>query len=263
VTALRLVQLYISKAHSLSSRSRHSYISRRPTSPFGVLLLLSSVCVASAHADTPRLSIIAQVSSDWLYHGTTETAGEPVIGFNAEWQLSNTWFSGVEAHEGNVDGARQRQRSLMAYLGRGFELNKAWFLTATVQHREFPGGLKEWDFTEFAVDFSHRSGFGVSIDYAPDYYEHSVQAAATEFRYSDSIKGNNYWYAQVGALILWDDPWLGDDDYQFAQVGVGSSIGAINLDVAYHWNSRGESDDFAGARFSDPQFIVQLVYKLR
>ena len=237
---------------------------RRPCLTYQLLVaLLVSGVAHQAHADGSRFSMIAQISSDWLYHGTTETDGEPVIGVNAEWQFSEEWFGGVEAHEGKVKNVQQRQRSIMAYLGRGFSLSDDWFLTASLQHREFPGSAKEWDFTEFEVDLLHRSGLGFSVDYSPDYYEHSVQAAATEFRYSEALRGNSYWYAHVGALLLWDNPWFGDDDYQYAQIGAGSSVGAINLDIAYHWNSRGEDEDLAGARFSNPQFMVQVVYKLR
>lgn len=225
--------------------------------------LTGSLCSAVALAEPAAgsLGFVTQISSDWLYHGTTETLGEPVLGINAEWQSNGATFAGIEAHQARMPAEPQRQRSVMAYLGTGFALSESWFTTLSVQHREFPGSVKEWDFTEVSIDLAHRSGFGLRMDYAPDYYEHDIRAFAAEVRLSRPITPRSYWYAEVGALELSNEQSF--DDHQYAQLGVGTSVSSLNLDLAYVWNSQGRDNTFGRERYSPAKLVLQVAYRLR
>ncbi len=205
--------------------------------------------------------MVAQFSSDWVYRGTTETAGEPSLGLNIEWQATPTVFFGLETHQAREVGDRQRQRSVMAYIGSGFELSENWFATATIAHREYPGSTIEWDFTELGIDVSHSSGLGFALDYSPNYYEHDTPSIAAELRYSKRLVKRAYWYAELGAVELTAKNTF--DDHQYAALGLGGSVRTFNLDIAYRWNSLGSDGRFGQAEFSPSQFVFQLSYRIR
>lgn len=206
------------------------------------------------------VDITALLVSDLFYHGTTETVGEPALAINAEWQINSRYFVGLQVQQGIEDGPRQRQRSIMAYVGAGFSLSDNWFATASVQHREFPGSLAEWDFTEFELDFAHRSGFGFKIDYSPDYYERDSAAYSAEARFVGALNRQAYWYLEAGALEIDESEFL---DHQYARAGVGGSLGPVQLDVSYRVNSQGSSEFFGSEAFSPSKVVVELAYRLR
>lgn len=211
-----------------------------------------------------NLSLVAQTSSDWIYHGTSETLGEPTIGLNAEWQTPAGVFVGIEAHvaeQSNKTSDRQRQRSVMAYLGRGFEWGTDWFATVTLAHREFPGSAKEWDFTELGFNLNHSSGLDFTVDYSPDYYEHNTPSVAFEARYSKTLGKQSYWYAEAGLVELTASNTF--DDHHYAALGFGASVKSINFDLAYRWNNRGSSSNFGREAFSPSQFVFQFSYRVR
>lgn len=222
--------------------------------PLLVVLYAPALVMAS------NLEIVAQASSDLMYHGTTETGGNPAIGLAFDWQISDHAFVGIEAHQGEVDSDPQRHRSVMVYAGAGIPLGKQWYASGTVAHREFPGSTIEWDFTEFSVALDHTRGWTLSVDYSPDYYEHNTRAWVAELGYQRDIGQRFYAYASVGALELSSTEFT---DYRFGQVGGGIRWKQLVFDLSYRANSEGDSTRFGGAALSDAKFVGQLSWRLR
>ena len=222
--------------------------------------VLACCSLHGENASATEVEIVALASSDYIYHGTTETGGNPAAGLAIDWQVTPRTFFGVEAHQAEVDGQPQRHRSVMVYAGAGFELGADWFATATVTHREFPKAVKEWDFTEFRVQLDHQSGWGASFDYSPDYYEHDTEAYVAEVRYQRDLNPNLYVYGALGALEFSADQFT---DYRFGTVGFGYRLGPVVLDLAYLANSEGDDTEFGRAAYSDPSVIAALSWRLR
>ena len=218
----------------------------------------SSLLAGIAHAN--ELEIVALASSDYIYHGTTETNGNPAVGFAIDWQVTQRGFFGVEAHQAEVDGQPQRHRSVMVYAGAGFELGTDWFATAVVTHREFPKAVKEWDFTEFRLQLDHQSGWGATFDYSPDYYEHKTEAYTAEVRYQRELNESLYLHGSIGAVELSARRFT---DYRYGTIGLGYRLGNAVLDLSYLVNSEGDSADFGRAAYSDSGVIAQLSWRIR
>ena len=232
-------------------------------SALGLLSLAFSTSPAS-YADESRavLSVVAQAGSDWLYHGVSETAGEPAVGVNAEWQPTPLLFLGVEAHEGHLPSgvARQRQRSVMAYVGTGTALNDSWYASASWLHREFPESQKSWDFSELQATLSHRNGLSVTASFSPDYYDHGTKAYHVELGYRRSFHDRAYGFTRLGALELTAERFT---SYRHATLGGGLSLGRLNVELGYAWTSASSSDDFGRAPIDSPGFLINVAYRLR
>lgn len=207
-----------------------------------------------------EIEVVAQAASDWMYHGTSESGGNPAAGLAIDWQISARSFVGVEAHQAQVDDAFQRHRSVAIYAGTGIALNESWYLSTSVLHREFPKSVKEWDFTELQLQIDHASGFGLTLDFSPDYYEHDTRSFAGELRYQRDINPTWYAYASIGALELSAARFT---DYRFAQIGGGRRLGQLVIDVAYRANSEGNASEFGLAPYSEPKLVAQLSWRLR
>lgn len=222
-------------------------------------LLSHSSCFGQ---DAAKLSVILQASSDWIYHGVSETNGEPTIGFNLDYQPLPHLFFGLEAHQGRVENLRQRQGSVMGYLGTGKTLFKNWYATLAIQHREFPGSTKEWDFTEFTNTFTHQSGFSTQVSYSPDYYEHDVEALHFQADYTHQTQSRWFWRVQAGATQFFSGG-PGFVNYEHALVGIGTSVNRWNVTASYAWTSAGPDDDFGGAPIESPGLIVGFSYRVQ
>ncbi len=236
---------------------RHLKTAVQPTIKSSVLLalLIAPPCVVA-----DDLEIVALASSDWWYHGTTETGGNPAIGFALDWEISDRVFAGIEAHQAEVDGPAQRHRSFLFYAGTGAPLTDDWYLSGIVSHREFPGSGREWDSTEFSVALDHIKGWTVSLDYSPNYYEHKTQAWITELGYRRDLGERFFAYASIGAVTLTSSRFT---DYRFARVGGGVRWRRAVLDVSYRANSEGDSESFGAAALSDPRVVGQLTWRIR
>ncbi len=220
-------------------------------------LLLSSYVVADGPEE---FGLIVQATSDWVYDGTTETRGEPSIGINGEWRLQPAVFLGFEAHESSVAAEQQRERSVAIYTGVDRTLDKNWYTALSLQHREFPGSVTEWDFTEIALQLAYRDNWLIKFDYSPDYYARDTEAFGTELSYTDNISSRSYWSLQAGVQHTSESQFV---DYHYARFGVGISTSALNIDLSYGWNSEDGTLLFGNDRLLSPKLVLQLNYRLR
>ncbi len=217
------------------------------------------VCCAS-NANGQEFGLVLGGASDWIYHGVSETRGEPALGINAQWQLSPKWVVGLEAHEGRTRAERQRERSVFGYLAFEHRLSEDWLSVVSLQHRRFPGGQKAWEFSELEVQFDYRDRWSVRFDYSPNYYSHNSEVTTVEIDYSQPIGESAYWRGQVGALRHSRDRF---DHYQFATLGIGRSFGATNVEAAYVWNSNNSNDLFGAEDTTSPGLVLSINYRLR
>jgi uncharacterized protein (TIGR02001 family) len=225
------------------------------------ICLTSSPC-ATAYDKLSEFGLIVQAASDWIYDGTTETRSEPSIGINGEWRLQPTVFLGFEAHDARVaaKAKRQGERSIAIYAGVDRSLGKGWYTDLSLQHREFPGAVNEWNFTEVALQFAYRDNWVFKFDYSPDYYQQDTKAFGTELAYTRNINSRSYWSLQTGVQKLSESRFV---DYQYTQFGVGISAASLNLDLSYGWNSEDGSIRFGNQRILSPKLVLQLNYRLK
>lgn len=223
----------------------------------GLSLLL---CLAPTPSWAGDVEITAKAATDWMYHGTTETGGNPVAGLAFDWQLSEHSFVGLEAHQAEVESQPQRHRSVMIYAGTGRALSREWYGTISVSHREFPKSAREWDFTEFRLQLDHQNGWSITLEHSPNYYEHNTRSYAGELSYRRNLSNRFYTYASIGALELSGQQ---SSDYQYGQIGAGVRWGQVVLDLAYRANTEGDDGNFGQAALSDPRFVGTLSWRLR
>jgi len=217
-------------------------------------------CFATSSSVAGDVQIVAQVASNWTYRGTTETGDNPAIGIAVDWQATERVFVGVEMHQAEVDAVSQRHRSFLVYAGAGMTLGKKWYATGLVSHREFPGSAREWDTTEFGLQFDHTAGWTFGVDYSPDYYEHNTAAIAADIGYRHELGRHLYVYGNVGVIEFSESRF---PDYGFGSIGTGVRLGRVVLDVSYRANTEGSDSRFGMAPLSNPGFVAQLNWRLR
>ena len=211
------------------------------------------------------LEVALLATSDWMYHGTTETRGEPAAGVAIDWQINAHVFAGAEIHQAVVDGDPQRHRSTRFYAGAGTPLSNRWFLSGSLSHREFPGGRKEWGITEVDVQLDGRLGdrgrLRLNADYSPDYYAHNTQAVSLEGRYLVDLHPHWYCYASLGAIEFERDSVI--SDYRFGSVGVGARWRGLTVDLSWRGNSAGADESFGLEALSDSKVVAEVSWRLR
>ncbi|MEO1576786.1 MAG: hypothetical protein AAFU65_17700, partial [Pseudomonadota bacterium] len=199
---------------------------------------------------TYDVGVVARLASDTVYHGTTETFGEPSIGLDLQWQPTGGVVLGLEAHAATVGAVRQRHSSVSAYLGYGRAFADRWFIDGAIARREFPSSPKPWQYTEVKAQLSHERGFSLSLDYAPDYYAHNTEAFALELNQRAFFRPGWFYHASVGAVELSNERFT---DYHYASVGGGFARGRYSLDLSYGWNSEDGVDQFGPEPLRSPE----------
>lgn len=177
-------------------------------------------------------TVLVRASSDAVYNGVSENGGQAIIAINAEFQLSKSWTTGVQFQDSEPAGIRQRNRSVLAYVGYDKKLSDNWLSSTYFTHREFPGGQREWEYDEFSSRLSHRSGASFGVVYAPNYYSSSVKSFGTNVRYGNKLISKTYWRAELGNINI---PSL--FNYQYAELTLGTRYKRLNIELGYHWTS--------------------------
>ncbi len=236
------------------------FLTHRPIFYSALICLCPSVWAYDTDSVSEEIGVIINAASDWIYDGTTETQGEPSIGINAEWRLLQSLFLGFDAREADVRRNRQRQRSVGAYIGLDQTFGNDWYTSFSIQHREFPGSLAEWDFTEFIFQLAYQDNWLLSLDYSPDYYERDTEGYGGTLSYSHNFNRNTYWSAQVGSQQLSEQRFT---DYHYANIGIGYSASRLNVDLSYGWNSENGTILFGQQPLLSPQLLLQVSYRLK
>jgi len=216
--------------------------------------------VLSSNLALAETSIIATTTTDWVYHGVSETRGEPSAGLNLEWIGDDDFFVGLELHDGTTRAERQRERSVMVYAGKDWLISPQWLLNVSVQHRDFPGGAKVWTNNEVEITASFSDRWSLSLDHSPDYYSHGSAASTLELAYAESLGERSYWRSKLGAL---EHNGGNASDYRYAEIGTGWSTGAINFDLSYLWNSNRRDELFGGDETTSPGLVFSVSVQLR
>ncbi|MBO1255945.1 hypothetical protein J3L16_09640 [Alteromonas sp. 5E99-2] len=203
-------------------------------------------------AANEHLSVYARLSSDWIYHGLSETGENPSLGINAEYRLSSSWVSGIAFRDAKNDGLRQRHRNVDGYLGWEHPINEDWFTGIYIKRRSFVGAAREWDFNELTVQSSHSSGFGFGFDVSDDYYATDSRSIALEASYSRPISSQSFWRATLGHFDL-----NNQFDYQYANIKAGYQYKLISIELGYHWVSESISFSDVGP-IESPKFVLEL-----
>ena len=224
-----------------------------------LLIGLGVMFASPVLANGDQWLITGVAASDWLYHGTTETDGRPVVGVNTEYNHRSGFFAGAQGHQARESGPRQRERALMGYVGVSLGLTDALSTTLAASRRYFLQSSKGWDNVEYSAELQHTSGLGLKLDYSPDYYEHNTRSTAVEVSYLHTFA--DVWYAELelGRLNLSNPRWL---DHDYAALRVGRTWRAWSVETTAHWNSRGSDESFGRETYSDPGLTLQVNYRL-
>lgn len=202
-----------------------------------------------------RLSIYGLIANDWIYHGVSETAGNPNLGINIEYQASSIAVLGLTANEANVQGVRQRHRNITPYIGAEFAINDNWFGGVYIQARRFLDSAREWDFEEYSTTLSHQNGFSARLDYSPDYYSSGLTATTLALKFQRPVYQSLYATAAVGHVELGSE-----QDYQYGHVKLGFRYKRYSASLGYYHVSRSFLSSAIGPVRS-PGVLVELVCK--
>ena len=209
---------------------------------------------SSVHA-VERVSVFARLASDQVYHGISESSGNPSIGVNIEVQLSPLWVAGINASEGQVDNVRQRHRNISPYIGAEFAINEDWFGGAYLQVRRFLDSAREWDFEELNITASHVNGLSGRISYSPDYYATGASSFAIESQYQHTLSEPFYLAATAGYFDL-----QSEIDYFYANVKFGARYKQYSAAVSYQWVSESVFPSPVG-RVESPGIVFEVLCK--
>ena len=220
------------------------------------------VCVGFAARDARAaedVSVVFLSTSDSVYRGVSEVDGEPAIAASVTWQPRDAFFLGVSGRFADPPNARQRHNSIDAYLGTTKAINDQWLGTLSVLRREFPGSVKEWQYTEYNAELSHANGLRLNYAFAPDYYAHNTRASLVEIEKTTFLSEHWYTRFESGAVALSSDRF---DDYQYVSAGFGYTQDRLSLDVSYVWNSQDGSVLFGPNAVESPGLVVGFSYRL-
>ncbi|TDF41640.1 hypothetical protein EYS14_01955 [Alteromonadaceae bacterium M269] len=219
---------------------------------YALFLTLLSVPMEASAYTLP--SVVVRASSDSIYHGSSENAGEASIAINAELPISANWIAGLQFQDSNPSGVRQRHRNISGYLGFDKKIAKNWLSSTYFTHRAFPGSGRTWDYDEFTTRLTHQNGLSFGTFYAPNYYSSSVKALGANIQYTGRLVDRFYWRSQAGNINI---PSL--FSYQYADFTVGTSYKRINVELGYHWTSETLIQTSVGT-IDSPDFVLSVNY---
>ena len=222
---------------------------------YGLAVALAATA-AGAAAD---ISVILDVQTDRGYYGMSESDGEATAAVHVEWQSAGGWLAGGSvarpfelSPERNENG---RKSPATVYLGRSWASSQG-FVTASLRHRRYNNAPRDWAYEELSLQFSHRTGLALQLDYTDNLYDHdqeSIHAFA-------SWRGEVFAGAEVRVGFGWHAQ-AGGEDGRYAEVSVAKSVGRTLLDVGYGWHEQ-HGARHLGHQLEQPGIRASLAYLL-
>ncbi|MEM1145678.1 MAG: hypothetical protein AAGI88_24150 [Pseudomonadota bacterium] len=215
-----------------------------------------------AYAD--EFKLFARYDSDWIYHGVSETLGEPAVGLGLDWQSRSRLFAGMATYRMLDDSNAPRPWSTLIYAGVGAAVGERGFLSGSIQRRNFPTSNIPWNYTEFEVEYDLRIGprsrLRLRADYSPNYYSLDASAVTAEAEFHHQLNDRIFIRTRVGALEASDSSPL--PDYHYGSLGMGLRLKPFVFDVSAHITSEADARIVGLETFSQPRWVARVVWQI-
>ncbi|MEM1402747.1 MAG: hypothetical protein AAGG55_05400 [Pseudomonadota bacterium] len=228
--------------------------------------VLAASIVASglpSNAVAEDIAVAMRFDTDWFYNGLSESSGEPAFGASLDWQLTDHLFTGVYGHE-VLEEDLNVPRGVGAFVGVGFALSEAWYVSGIANQRWFPGSVGEWDYLEWqsTLQWSPTATERITfkLAYADDFYGRDNRSSLLEASYRRDL--GERWYAlfTAGAIRFSNNDAL--PDYEYLQFGGGYRISSVTFDLSWRANSEGGNARVGFGRLESPSIVGQLTWRV-
>lgn len=198
------------------------------------IAVLGGVSSVAMAADAP-LSVSANVAltSDYVWRGTSQTNEDPAIQGGFDVSHSSGFYLGTWGS--NVNYGDDSSMELDLYAGFANELASGLGYDVSYARFLYPGEENS-AYGEFALALSYNIA-SLTYRYAPDFPDYTGDGDDDSTHYLEF--GLEYELAQgftLGGTLGWmqfPDASGGDDDYLNWSLSVGTSVGGVDLSLAY------------------------------
>jgi len=239
--------------------------------PYRVLLTIAlalahgSVSVAWAEGS---LGGSVDLTSDYIYHGLSESYGDPAIqgdlhyrsdfGAAAADNFIGLWGSTISRP--STGGTYE----LNAYLGRTFLIDSNSSATLTYVHYAYPDdhGTPRYDYDELSVGWAYQDRVFATLAWTPDtarYSERGLGRCCRVLSYDVAVHQSlGHAFTLTGALGY--DELNGASGYAYWNGGIAYAIGAWQLDLSYFAMQR-RAANLYGSVIAGDRLVGTLVWR--
>jgi uncharacterized protein (TIGR02001 family) len=179
------------------------------------------------------------VTTDYILHGVSQSAGEPAIQADIHFRAPSGWRIGAWASNIQFDASLPRGVEIDAYVGFDKPLGTHWNTDFTITHYAYPwttpAGFYEYD--ELAGALSYEDRGSLRLAYSPNATAVSTYGIATHRRaFSAELSLRQYLVAHAalaGGLGYYD---LSDGvgrGYAYWSLGLNFDRGRLHADLTY------------------------------
>jgi uncharacterized protein (TIGR02001 family) len=207
------------------------------------LLVLGVVgaCAAGAASAGGSLGGSVDVTSDYVFHGLSQSQGDPAIQGDVHYRASaaaaaaenfiGLWGSTVS--RASTGGTFE----LNAYAGRTFLLDGSSSATLSLVHYAYPNaqGRPRYDYDELSATWAFEDRVALTVAWTPDtgrYTDRGRGLCCRLLSYDVAVHQSLGRAFTVSAALGYDQL-SGASGYAYWNGGVGYTIGAWQLDVSY------------------------------
>jgi uncharacterized protein (TIGR02001 family) len=239
--------------------------------PYRVLL---TIALASAHgvASVARaegsLGGSVDLTSDYIYHGLSESHGDPAVQGDVHYRSD----SGAAAAENFIGlwgstisrAATGGSYELNAYLGRTLLINTNSSATLTYVHYAYPDdhGRPRYDYDELSVGWAYQDRVFATLAWTPNtayYSERGSGRCCRVLSYGVAVHQSlNHALTLTGALGY--DELNGASGYAYWNGGIAYAIGSWQLDLSYFAMQR-RAVDLYGTVIGGDRLVGTLAWR--
>ena len=212
--------------------------------PRPLLLSVAAACTCgaagAAWADG-SLGGSLDVTSDYIYHGLSQSDGDPAVQGDIHYRSGSggatgenfigLWGSSIGRY------ATGGTYELNAYAGRTFLIDSDSSVTAKYVHYAYPDtrGSQHYDYDEISATWAYQDRFFLTAAWTPDtarYSEHAIGLCCRVASYDAAVHQSLSPAFTLSAALGYDEL-SGISGYAYWNAGIDYAIGAFQLDLAY------------------------------
>ncbi len=245
----------------------------------GLLLAISliGVRVAAAGALLDDLGGSLALTSDDIYHGISQTCGDPAAQADLHYRSSgghspSEAFAGIWGSVGLGQSDCGRAREFNFYAGYSFTTTEDSSATVTYSHYGYPGGAytieplagHRYDYDTLEGQWAWQDQVYLSVAWTPNalrYADHTVVRDRDALSYGLQLRQPLVAGLSLGAGIGYDD--IADPfgtGYGFWNVGLDYVLGAVQLQAGY-FGTASRAERLFGSYVAGSRASVSVVWR--
>ncbi len=215
------------------------------------------VLASSATVQAAEVSSTITFTSDYRFHGISQTAGDPAVQGSLDIGFENGVYAGVWGS--NVDFGDDANLEIDWYVGYAGEISDSVSYDATLFYFQYPGyDAADIDFAE--IDFNVYIGdVTVSYFYSNDYVNSSEDGQYFALGYSMAVteKLNLDLHAGYSFGDYWDEFDIGD--YADYSVGLSTTVAGVDISLAYLFNDIDSGNKVSSGPFDNDDTVLLTI----